>query len=197
MQFIYDNVMAILVGSAVVLVLGVLHLRTNDAGAEAGLYYMNRVQTMVLINMIERDFPNIGAGVDPQSRDMISGYTWSEDERRFEFNAAIDSALGAPVERIQYRVVPAENPMCARHQVECFEVQRLVRSESGFEITGRSNNFVTDFEIELFPESADLRDVREVRVRLVALSPSGAKSTVGHTRWETRFRPFNLSLLAF
>jgi hypothetical protein len=197
MQFLYDNVMAILVGSAVLLILGAIHLRTQNAGAEAGMYYMNRVQTMTLINMIERDFPNIGAGVNPQTQTMISGYSWSENERRFEFFAAIDSAAGAPVQRIQYRVVPAENQTCDRSQVQCYEVQRLIDSGAGFELTGRSNAFVTDFEIELFPTSSPLRDVREVRVRLAALSPSGANSTVGRTSWETRFRPFNLSLLSF
>jgi len=196
MQLIYDNLSAVLVGTVVLLILAGIHLTSRTAGTEAGMYYMNRVQTLTLIQMIERDFPNIGAGVDPQQRDMIAAYSWSDENRRFEFRATIDSTAAAPVHRIRYEVAPVTNPTCAEAQVQCYEVQRMVDAGSGFEVTGRSNTFVTDFEIELSPQTGDLADVREVRVRLAALSPGGDNSVVSRTSWESRFRPFSLSLLA-
>jgi hypothetical protein len=196
MQLIYDNLAAILVGTVVLLILAGIHLSSQTAGAEAGMYYMNRVQTLSLIQMIERDFPNIGAGVDPQQRDMITAYTWTEDERRFEFRAVVDTTEGAPVERIQYRVEPVDNPACERLEIQCYEVQRLADTGNGFEPSGRSNTFVTDFQIEISPQTGNLADVREIRVRLAALSAAGEASIVGRSNWETRFRPFNLTLMA-
>lgn len=196
MQLIYDNITAILIGTVVLLILAGIHLTSQTAGAEAGMYYMNRVQTLSLIQMIERDFPNIGAGVDPQQRDMITAYEWTEEERRFEFRAVVGTAEGAPVERVQYRVEPVENETCARLGIQCYEVQRLANAGSGFVVSGRSNTFVSDFQIEVSPQTGNLADVREIRVRLTALSPAGESSTVGRTNWETRFRPFNLTLMA-
>jgi hypothetical protein len=196
MQFIYDNLTAVLVGTVVLLIVAAIHLTSQTAGAEAGMYYMNRVQTLSLIQMIERDFPNIGAGVDPQQRDMITAYTWTEEERHFEFRAVVGNTEGAPVERVQYRLEPVENPTCERLEIQCYEVQRLADTGLGFVVSGRSNTFVSDFQIEVSPQTGNLADVREIRVRLSALSLAGENSTVGRTNWETRFRPFNLTLQA-
>ncbi len=194
MQFIYDNMVAGLVAAIVLFMLIGVQLATQRANIDANLHYMSRAQTLSLIEMIERDFPNIGAGVEPGSDPMIERYDWSGSTRWFEFRAATDPTESAPVELIRYVVSPSTSPICEEADVSCLKVERLVDAGSGFQPSGASAETLTEFEIELTPDTGALGDVRGIRVRLAALSMAGEASLIGRTTWETRFHPFSLGL---
>lgn len=193
MSSFIDHLSASLVAGIVILMLVGMHHRGQATAVESVLFYANRAQALSLVEMIERDFPNIGSGVaagDP----MLLSHAWSGSTGHFEFWAAVDSAAGAPAQHIRYEAVPSESAVCEQAGLACFEVRRLVRAGSGFEVSGRSQETLTAFEIELLPVGAPLERVREVRVKMAALSPSGGAGTVPQTSWETRFRPFSLAL---
>lgn len=196
MMHFHDHIIAGLVGSIVLLLIISIQHRGHEANIEAGLFYANRAQTLGLIEMIERDFPNIGSGVEPGSQPMLADYAWTEQERYFEFLATVDSTADAPVERIRYEVVPAQAEACTRAQVDCFEVRRLVWNGSSFAVSGRSQSTLTDFEIQLLPTPTALESVREVDVRFAAISPLGEDQITRRTTWQTRYTPFSLSLQA-
>lgn len=194
MQFIFDNLVASVVAGIVLFMLLGAQLATQRANVDANLHYMNRVHTRSLVEMIERDFPNIGAGVEAGADPMIAVYDWTGPTRRFEFWAVTGPSESATVERIQYVVSPSEAPACQAAGLSCWKVERQVDAGSGFRPSGASTETLTEFEIELSPNTGNLRDVREVRVRLSALSPAGDDALVGRSVWETSFRPYSLSL---
>lgn len=195
MQFIYDNLIASLVAAIVLFMLIGVQLATQRANVEANLHYMNRAKTRALIEMIERDFPNIGSGVEAGTEAMITSYGWTDPAyRHFEFKAVTDPSPGASPQAIRYLMMPSNSPVCEQAEVPCWRVERQVDAGSGFEAAGSSGETLTEFEIELLPFTGDLREVREVRVRLASLSPAGEEGLVGRTTWETRFHPFSLGL---
>lgn len=196
MMHFHDHIIAGIVGSIVLLLIVSIQHRGHEANIEAGLFYANRAQTLSLIEMIERDFPNIGSGVEPGTQPMLVDYEWSETQRYFEFFATVDSAAAAPIERIRYEAVAAQAEACTQAQVDCFEVQRLVWNGTGFVVSGRSQPTLTDFEIRLFPTPDALDAVREVEVRFAALSPLGEDQITRRTTWQTRYSPFSLTLQA-
>ena len=60
-------------------------------------------------------------------------------------------------------------------------------------------NTLTDFEIELrtwngTPVGGNLDETRQIVVRMAALSPKGLEEVVKQSRWQTLFRPMNLTL---
>ena len=196
MQFIYDNMIAAMVAAIVLFMLIGVQLSAQRANIDANLHYMSRAQTLSLIEMIERDFPNVGAGVEPGTDPMIESYDWSGSTRWFEFRAATEPSESAPVERIRYVVSPSDSPICEEVAVDCLKVERLVDDGSGFRPSGASAGTLTEFEIELTPSTGTLRDVRGIHVRLAALSMAGEASLISRTSWETRFHPFSLGLQA-
>jgi hypothetical protein len=193
MQFFYDHLTAAVVGTIVLLMVVAVQFQGQTANVESGAFYMNRVQSLSFIEIMERDFPNIGSGVTPGVDPMITAYDWSGETRYFEFWATVEAGDGATVELIRYEARPTEVDACTRAGEECVEVHRLIHDGTDFRPTGRSQQTLAEFEIELLPAGAALEEVREVRVRMAALSAMPGQSAIGRSVWETRYRPVSLS----
>ena len=197
MLLLYDHLVALLIGGIIFLVLVQMQQTGIQAQVEVTRYYASRTQMVGFIETLQRDFQNVGAGVDPFDQKIMS-FSWDDTEKSIEFLATVDTTAGAPVELIKYQLlsVPEEESPC--ENVECYELQRFVHDGTAYQPDGKSMNTLTDFEIQLRMWNGlpvvDLDDTREIFVRVAALSPLGEGGFIKRSRWQTQFRPINLTL---
>ena len=198
MHLLYDHLAAVIIAGIIFMVLVQVQLTGQQAHVEATQHYTNRTKMISFVETVRRDFQNLGAGVNPSDQ-MIISYTWNGTDKAIEFLARVDTTAGAPVELIKYQLlsVPAEESHC--EEVSCYEVQRFVHDGAAYQPDGKSMNTLTDFEIELrtwngTPVGVNLDETRQIVVRVAALSPTGLEAVIKQTRWQTLFRPMNLTL---
>ena len=204
MQAVFDHLTAIVISIVIFGVLVAMQVRVQESQIDATRHYANRTHLVSFIDFLERDLPNIGAGVDPADP-MILDYSWSGSNKFIEFQAIVDTAATAPVEQIKYELVPTQTVDVGIDgtidMVQCYELRRFVYDPIAmlYELDGKSQELLTDFEIELLdasgsPIGADLNDTRMIQVRIGALSPLGPDQIIQRTRWQTLFLPINLRL---
>ncbi len=198
MHLLLDHLLAIFIAGFIFLLLVQLQRTGQEIQVDTTRHYAKRTQMVTFIETVQRDFQNVGAGVDP-SNQMIVSYSWNTTEKSIEFLARVDTTAGAPVELIKYQrlSVPTEQSHC-EEEVPCYEVQRFVHNGTAYQPDGKSMNTLTDFEIELrtwtgTPVGANLDETRQIVVRVATLSPMGPEEVVKQSRWQTLFRPMNLT----
>ncbi len=197
MHLIYDHLVAVLIAGIIFMVLIQVQWTSQQALVESTHHYTNRTKIISFVETVKQDFQNVGAGVDPSDQ-MIVSYTWNGSDKSIEFLARIDTTAWAPVELIKYQLlsVPTEESHC--EEVSCYQVQRFVHDGAAYQPDGKSMNTLTDFEIELrtwngTPVGINLDETRQIVVRMAALSPKGLEEVVKQSRWQTLFRPMNLT----
>ena len=198
MHLLLDHLLAVFIAGIIFLLLVQLQRSGQQIQVETTRHYAKRTQMVTFIETVQRDFQNVGAGVDP-SNEMIVSYSWNTTEKSIEFLATVDTTAGAPVELIKYQLlsVPTGESHC--EEVQCYEVQRFVHDGTAYQADGKSMNTLTDFEIQLrtwngTPVGTNLDETRQIDVRVAALSPMGGEGVVKRSRWQTLFRPINLTL---
>lgn len=207
MQFLFDHLTAVMISGLIILVAVQVQRTSQDTQVETTRYYANRTHLVAFIDMLERDFQNIGSGVDP-AQPMILDFSWTDSQKYLEFRATVDTTASAPVEQIKYQLVPTHLVDMGQEgtpeMVQCYELQRLVYDPVAldYQLDGKSAETLTDFEIELrtgagYPVGANLDETRAILVRVGALSPLGVDRITERTRWQTRFQPVNLTLKDF
>lgn len=207
MTFIFDNLVASLVGMVAMLMLVTVMTRNTQSNVQASKYYAARVQGNALVEMIKGDLSNIGAGVTDRS-DMLEAPEASDDGARtesFAFRADIDDqSPGA--EHVRYTLQEVDGGCTAGTDVDgsdtgtiaCWELVREEEEGANWVVAGKSPPSITEFTLTLYDASgnatADAAAAREVGVELVLLSPLGQEGIVQKSRWSSRFRPMNLSI---
>ena len=197
MHILYDHLVAVLVAGIIFMVLVQVQLTGQQALVETTHHYTNRTKMISFVETVKQDFQNVGAGVDP-SNQMIVSYTWNGTDKSIEFLARVDTTAGAPVELIKYQLLPVPTEESHCEEVSCYQVQRFVHDGAAYQPDGKSMNTLTDFEIELrtwngTPVGVNLDETRQIVVRMAALSPKGLEEVVKQSRWQTLFRPMNLT----
>ena len=208
MQVIFDNLIAVLISGFLLLMLVQLNRNGNQARVNTTRYYAGHVQATSFIETLQRDFRNIGSGVDAADA-MINAFQWDDDDTFIEFYATIQpdtipTAPPAPVELIRYEkvAVPDCQTRVSRYAqpdpIPCFRVDRSVWDGTQFVKEGGSMDTLTEFKIEIRDgnganASGNPDDTREIVVRMAALSPLGEDGIIKRTRWQTRLQPTNLT----
>jgi len=208
MHVIYDNLIAVLISGFLLLILVQLNRNGNQTRVNTTRYYAGRAQATSFIETLQRDFRNIGSGVDAAD-DMISAFQWDQVDTFIEFYATIEPdpeppAAPAPVKRIRYEKVSA--PDCQTRvsrtappvTIPCFRVVRSVYDGTQFVEEGGSMDTITDFAIDVrrangASAASNLEEARAIVVRMEALSPLGEDGIIKRTRWQTRLQPTNLT----
>lgn len=197
MHVIYDNLLAVLISGFLLTVLMQLSIDSNETRVDSTRYYANRVQSTAFIETMQRDFRNIGAGVDA-AQTMVVSFSWTSFPRSLEFKAALATTPSPPVEEIKYEidVVPSSQSTCGN--VTCYEIKRYRKDGGTYVYDGGSQATITKFDIKLKDGddlevgSGNLDDTRKIEVSLTALSPFGDNDLMKHTRWQSRLQPVNL-----
>ena len=195
MTFLFDRMLAGLVGMTVLLILVALTTSRTATTYDATRYHAAKQMQRNLVEMLERDVLNLGTGV-PVGSPMVL----ANEADRFAFRAAVN---GSGVARlIEYRRIPVSGDPAGEDSL--FRIERWVDGE----ITGGTSGLVTHFSVALQDSTgADVGsafiDARRVAVRTeLAVPLEGGASTVASSAdasvpvrrmaWETVFEPSNL-----
>lgn len=202
MLFQLDHIGAVLILGVLALMILIANRSNQDIQVESAQYYSGRTNMMSLIEIIEHDFRNLGAGVDASSP-MILDYKWEPSDKYIEFISMVDTSVAAIPDSIKYALIPTKTIDIvlddSLQSVQCYELQRQIYDGTTYVYGGSSIDTITELNIDLFqaggiPSTSDLDKVRQITVKLTALSPLGVGSVIQQHRWETSFRPFNLGL---
>lgn len=181
-------------------------LREGQEGAVNSTQIVRaKKQLFTAVPMIERDFRNLGAGVDSVEKVFPAGLIDTTSckspggECRFTFNGRVDST-NMTVSRISYRWVYSGSEVITDQETKAEVTVPLFRLRRG--VDGDENTLkwdrVTDFHITLFDStgsaiSGNAENTRQIHVELQALVPRGIGNDLEVMRWASWFRPVNLT----
>lgn len=203
MQFLLDHLLAVIVGGVTMLIVATMMHYNAVSNVESQKYYTMRLQTNALIEIVRADFVNIGSGVeDPAATPMIAEVVQdSGNTVQFSFRADVDST-SAGVEHLRYVLTKTgEDCQIGNGNVKPCRILRRYACTADFadcsQEEGRSSPTITFFSVEMLDSAGDATVVpaqaRLMRVRLNAISPSGENNIVPEARWQSLFRPVNLT----
>jgi hypothetical protein len=202
MQAVFDHLIAIIVGTVVLVLALSMTLSAQESGVAATQLYAAREQTLSFLDVVQQDLANVGAAVSPGLPVIVA---WEEGEPTpaFEFRGAVAPAASAAVERVRYEVVPVGTATVTvggtEQTLPTYRVDRLVWDGTDYVLGGASPATLTTFEVRLLrdgiplTETDDLETADEVLLRVAAVSVLGDDGVVGLTQWESRYALTNLT----
>ena len=191
MQFLFDNIVASIVGATVLLMRVATHHRNQLASAEATSYYMLQQQVLDFTSSLQRDMQNVSGAIDLTEKPMSEedeGYAGS-----FSFMAQI-----SPTDTTKRMVTYRRKKVETRYRKDTgprdyFQIERVVAGS----VTGGSIGTITAWSVQVLNEEGNpataVGDARQIRIALEAGSPVDVEVrdgvTVRDTRWQSTFRP--------
>jgi hypothetical protein len=194
-----DNLLAVVVGTVIILLLAALYVRTQGENLDALRNETNRTRMLDLVQTLERDLRNAGSGTDQSG--VIS---WSDAAptgdgmpvTRLEFYTTVDTSATARPWRIRYDLAAVDSARVNGVWAPLYELRRHGYDGTGYTLLSASTRTITEFDIRLLNASGTLTtqpaDARAFVVRAVTLSPLGADGVTKDSRWETIMWPVNL-----
>lgn len=189
MQLIFDNLIALLVGTVVLVILLGLTTDWTTENRDRTRQHMTREQQRVLAEMFERDVLNIGANV-PVGDPILVANT----DSLFSFYGAVN---GSGVARL------IEYKLKAEMQADSTTLYRIDRHIDGA-YSGGTQAVLNWFEVKLLkPDPSDptkdvlatdpsFSDARKVKIRFQATLPyksNNEDASLRVTNWETIYQP--------
>ena len=179
-----DHLTAILMGGAVLLLLGSVWLQNSTSAVQATETYQQRTRAEALRVTLDQDFAAIGRDVPPGEAAIVAltdiGATWT-----FEFRGRISAPAGQPPDRIRYT---ATSQTCGA--ATCRRLRRSVWNGSAFAPAGM-NLDVSSFRIT--PDVSSPLDASTSLDLRVVLLPEG-RSAAPPATIERRYRLVNQKL---
>ena len=195
MHLLLDHAVAFLVAAAILFTIVGLQLRGQRAAIDTSQYYNSKEGAQALLELVEQDFHNLGAGMLDPSRAILPVGAQS-----FQFYGQTD--LSVPDSQlVSYTWTETGTVSLESGEVDTYRVTRTVDGAA----TATSFDSVTDFSITLRDEDllvitddtnpAQLARTRRIDVSATAVSQFGVGETIEETRWFRNIRPANLSRL--
>ncbi|NND71649.1 MAG: hypothetical protein HKN43_08720 [Rhodothermales bacterium] len=181
MQLIYDNIVASMVGAAVILVMVFTNHQTQIAASEAAGFYIMQQQLIDFTSTLQRDMQNVSSVVDTEMADST-----------FSFFAQV-----SPSDTTKMQVIYLRKTVGSRYvdgaNVPLYQIERYVNGA----IAGGGIASVTEWSIEVLNGEGnsiiDPANARQVAINFRVVPPIDVEViegiTVGDTRWETTFHP--------
>lgn len=208
MQLIYDNLVAVIVSTLLIIVLMTVKLRTQETSIDATRFHAAKTLQAQFINVIEYDLEELGSGV-PTGENMIHKYARDslgldciEFEKEF-----VDTGGNIRLGRVRYERQPAGSYATSDTTfVPLFRFERLVEAENGSMVSGGgSGESVLRFDLDLLgedgqPVNDNLNGAESIEIALETAMPfelagrgSRERTAVQRMSWQGQFRPSNLS----
>lgn len=191
MQFLLDNVVAMIVGGVILLILAMMTLRKNDAAVASHSMEALREQQLTFIETLRRDLQNV---YDVGATHDVAGAGTA-----FTFHARIVDEADNVLDR---RITYVNEVVGTRGGATLYRVQRwegapavgTVGVQAGDVAAGASMPTLTAWTIRARNEEgqnvADPANTKQIYVRFEALPPLDDDAVViDRTRFETTFRP--------
>lgn len=175
MQFIFDNLSAILIAGVLFLILVAVNHRTRISAVEASTYYSLKQQQLSFVEILKRDMQNVTE---------LQSITEDTTTLEFRFRARTDPA-DSNIRTVVYRREFVK-------EVEGTPLYQIRRVVDGVADGGSASAIVSWQMVAQNEEGVKVSDVanaRQVFVRFEAASPSTEGQTIGRSKWEASFRP--------
>lgn len=202
MQAMIDHTAAVVIGATILFILFALSTRSSDSSIEATQVELAKTELRLLIDTVEQDFNNMGAGLGKPNASaadrVVTTYHTSGGYDVLEFSSLQDDTGTPDPVLVRYRWrQQGTATLPDGTTVDTYEVERT----SG----GATMRFdkATDFTLTLRKKKLDpvplgsiadsLALVRYVDVELGMIPPVGTENLLQQTRWSKRFRPLNLA----
>lgn len=175
MQFILDNLVAIMIAGVLFLILVAVNHRSQTATIESSNYYSLKQQELTFVETLKRDMQNVT---------HLESIT--EDPMTLEFRFRARTAPNDTTSRtVVYRRVFKK----MHDTVSLYQVRRFV---NGTQDGGSMSTLVAWEMIAQNEEGVKVTDAdnaRQVYVRFEAVNPFQEGETIDRSRWEATFRP--------
>lgn len=197
-----DYLMSVFLAGMILFIIFALKFQGEATTIDTTQYRAARIGTMSIAKAIERDFNNIGAQFLPNSHQdfdpsmALTGFDTTGIPAYFSFMAQTDSTQPAVEVRYEWRE-SANTVKVNGSDKPLIDVRRLVAGA----VDGSSSHMITNLEIHPLTCDSTINwvnlngpssKVRQILVRLTAVSPLGPGDTLEEVRWETMFRPVNM-----
>lgn len=175
MQFVLDNLSAVLIAGVLFLILVGVNHRSRIAAVESSNFYALKQQQLSFVELLKRDMQNVTA-FESTTEDPITN--------EYRFTARTDPADPAEHQVVYRRVLQG-----TQDGANLYKIQRLV---DGVEIGGSMATLVTWEIVSQNDEGVQVDDpanARQVFIRFEAMNPFQEGETVDRSRWQATFRP--------
>ena len=180
MQFIFDNLTAILIAGVLFLVLVAVNHRSRISAVETSNYYALKQQQLSFVEILKRDMQNATA-LETATEDAVV--------LEFRFTARTD-----PNDAAEHDVIYRREYVKEEQGHDLYQVMRYV---DGVADGGSMPTILTWQIIAQNEEGVQVTDVgnaRQIFVHFEAVNPFAEGETIGRSRWEATFRPPLLQL---
>ena len=167
MLFLYDHLIALLVGSIIILMLFTIQRRALQENVEQAMINAAKKQTLELADALERDLANAGYATVP-GQGGITAYSMRADGVTDTLAFWGSDAAGTQIE-VRYVVSVVDTVMIEGETLPLFEMQRFQRNGGPWVHDGGSPSTLTHFSITLLDENnlvTGPADVRQLRVQV-------------------------------
>ena len=164
---IYDHLVAVLVGSVILLLLFNVQQRAQQASVERTMLYMTKSNTLDLGSYLKRDLMNAGFDTPPVETGILTHNTNADGLTDTLVFWGV-GASGART-RIAYGVSAVDTALINGQERPLFEVRRYERRGATFVRNGGSTPTLTQFKVDLLTSGntpTDISTARRLRLRL-------------------------------
>ncbi len=193
MQFLLDHLASVVITGILLLAILATQFRGQQASVDAVQYYDAKTRLLSLVQMIERDFTNIGSGVD-SVKFAITELDTVSVPAEFTFLARTDSTDSAAHTVTYQWEEEGDVTLKDKTTIPTYTVRRIIDGS----ISGTSTGAVTNFRIDLFTAdsfivAANYAATRFINVSVKSVSTLGTVAQVEQSAWNKSFRPVNLT----
>ena len=186
MQFILDNIAAIIVAAVVSLILLSLQLQAGEAMVDQTSYYAAKESSLSMSEMVEDDFQNIGTGV-PVGTDIFTNVSATVVEFRRLINVT-----DITYSTVRYEAFPTDTIDVEGTEVPLFEVQRSVDGVYSGKGPSRMSAFMVELRDAAGTPVVSWGDAEAIYVQFTMIPPYTDENFMRQTSWGRTFRPANL-----
>lgn len=189
MQFILDNIAALMVFVTVAFTVAVTQIRAVSETVEQTIAYASKKHTLELADMLEEELAMIGEGTAPNKQ--IDSVTNNSDGETTSFVFWRNDGSGDL--EIEYRLVVDDSVTVGGETIALYRLDRYVNSV----LDGSTQATLRHFRIDPLNASGSVSNpaaARLIRVRVVNTYPMGELDNMylGQTHWGMTIHPMNL-----
>ncbi len=167
MIFLYDHLIALLVGSVIFLMLFTIQRRAQQENVEQAMINVAKKQTLEFADVLERDLSNAGYATAP-GQGGLTAYHMRADGVTDTLAFWGSDAAGTQIE-VRYVVSVVDTATIEGETLPLFEMQRFRRNGGLWVRDGASPSTLTHFSVTLLDENnlvTGPADARQLQVRV-------------------------------
>lgn len=159
MIFVLDNINALIIGSAIILVVMAMQMRMTDISVEQSANYMMKRQAMDLATWMENDLLQMGRNLPNGTISYVNPSDSSDVTVRFEFYRDSVQTSGGSLDTFRvatrYELSKLGSHYSERDTVDSYRLDRYVSEGGGpWQKSGGSSGLLSYFKIEMLDRDA-------------------------------------------